>query len=216
MQLLKFSKILFFIIISMNLFASAEKECLNSSFDITVSHKGQPFGLLPNILTISKNNCSIIITHQKMKYINKKWDIDVCREPVHIKSGSGAVDVLKRLGNCQNTKDEFCSKYSDLIQVLQDDGLIFAEGEKENLSSDHGRVFCAYQLAKYYLGAGTVLSRHETGALNFKVETSNLKSDDSTISPEKPDNAPRPVMEGQEETSNQSSSEAPLSNTGSF
>ena len=38
--------------------------------------------------------------------------------------------------------------------------LFFAKGEKEDLLSDHGKLYCAYTLINEYLGAGEILSRY--------------------------------------------------------
>ncbi|MCO4793881.1 MAG: hypothetical protein KC493_09220 [Bacteriovoracaceae bacterium] len=141
-----------------------EMECLNSNFSTTVSHKGAPFGLAKNVLKVEKENCVITIDHQKLKFMKKKFLIDVCRAPVHIKSGAGAVEVLKRESDCgKKSKGEYCKALKNIENMIQDDGLIFAKGEKENLNTDHGRIYCTYLLVKSYLGVGKVLSRHGGG-----------------------------------------------------
>ncbi len=141
-----------------------EMECLNSNFSTSVSHKGKPFGLTKNIIKIGKENCVITIEHEKLKFMKKKYVIDVCRAPVHIKSGVGAVEVLKREGECEKkSKGEFCKELRFIEDVIQDDGLIFAKGEKEDISTDHGRIYCSYLLLKAYLDSGRVLSRHSGG-----------------------------------------------------
>lgn len=145
-----------------------EMECLNSSFSTTVSHKGQPFGMTDNVIKVSKENCVVTIEHEKLKFMKKKYVIDVCRAPVHIKSGAGAVEILKREGECgKKSKGEFCKELEFIEEIIQDDGLIFAKGEKENLGTDHGRIYCSYLLLRTYLGTGRVLSRHSGG---FKMQ----------------------------------------------
>jgi len=98
MHLCKFKYILVlaFINLSNTSFAFEDNECLNGSFDVEVIHKGQPFGLLPVRLLIKKENCKLTVFHEKFKYIKKNWSIDVCREPVHLKKGVGAVEVIKK------------------------------------------------------------------------------------------------------------------------
>lgn len=163
MLLFKFSFIVLFSFYSCFALASFDQfTCLNSSFTATVSHKGNPFGFADNILTLEKNGCVITIGHKKMKFVNNKWLIDVCRGPVHIKFGAGAIEVFKRGLGCGGDSDgDYCNSLSELKQIIQDDGLIFADGEKEDLNSDHGRVYCSYMLIKAYLDDGTVFSRHE-------------------------------------------------------
>ena len=104
--------------------------------------------------------------------MKKKWKIDVCRGPVHIKSGATSVEVQKRPENgCldKNSKNDFCQSYTELMDRIQDDGLIFAEGEKEVLETARGKVFCSYLLLKSYLGDAKVLSRHQDN-LRFLLE----------------------------------------------
>jgi hypothetical protein len=149
-----------------------EMECLNSNFSTTVSHKGQPFGITENVITVSKVNCKVTIEHKKLKFMKNKYVVDVCRAPVHIKSGSGAIEVLKRKDECgKKSKGEFCKELKFIEEIIQDDGLIFAKGEKEDLGTDHGRIYCSYLLLRTYLGKGKVLSRHSKG---FKMQGIHL------------------------------------------
>lgn len=139
-----------------------DMDCLNINFKSQISHKGAPLGLTENILRIQKSLCVITIEHEKLKFFNKKWDIDVCRGPVHIKSGTKEIEVLKRPSSCigENKGHEFCTIMQDVFDIIQDDGLIFADGEKENLASDHGKTYCSFLLLKKYLEEGFILSRH--------------------------------------------------------
>lgn len=140
------------------------KSCLDSVYKMKMIQKGPLFGLLKQEFVIDKKNCLIHITHQK--YMPKEWFIDVCREPVHIKVTSATgVDVAKKEAECMNvdkTRDtsDFCSQYFDMIDVIQDDGLIFAEGDRDNLSSDHGKVYCTYLLLKKYATESVIFSRY--------------------------------------------------------
>jgi hypothetical protein len=140
------------------------KSCLDSQYKMKMTHPGPLFGLLTHSFIVDKKNCIIHITHRK--YLPKEWIIDVCREPVHIKATSATgVDVAKKENECinqdktKNTSD-FCSQYFDLLEVMQDDGLIFAEGDRDNLNSDHGKTYCSYLLLRKYLGESVVFSRY--------------------------------------------------------
>jgi hypothetical protein len=127
-------------------------------------HKGPLFGLLKQEFVIEKKNCIVHVLHRK--YLPKEWFIDVCREPVHIKVTSATgVDVAKKDNECihkDKSKDtgNFCSQYFALMDVIQDDGLIFAEGDRDNLSSDHGKTYCSYLLLKKYLNNSVIFSRY--------------------------------------------------------
>ena len=141
----------------------SRKNCINTNFDISVSHPAWPLGLTHNIIRIKKNNCEILISHERLKFLKNNWLVDVCREPVHIKRQSRSVDIAKKTVSCNKnaqTKDDFCSEYLSIKQKILDDGLIFAKGEKENLNDEHGKMYCAYKLLENYLGKDNVLSRY--------------------------------------------------------
>ncbi len=155
----------------------SSKSCLDSVYKMKMVQKGPLFGLLKQEFVINKDNCVVHITHKK--YLPKEWIIDVCREPVHIKVTSATgVDVAKKEAECLNkdkTKDtsDFCSQYFDVMDVIQDDGLIFAEGDRDNLSSDHGKTYCTYLLLKKYLNEAVVLSRY-TDVPDIFIEKSKI------------------------------------------
>jgi hypothetical protein len=140
----------------------SDSQCLNASFQAKIEHKGRPFGLFKNVLEIKKELCHITIDGQTMKVLHNHWSIDVCRHPVHIKDGPDEVDILKRISDCKNptkSEAEYCSQMEEILRVIQDDGLIFADGEKEKLDSDHGKVYCTYLILQTYLMSGNVLNR---------------------------------------------------------
>jgi hypothetical protein len=142
----------------------SSKSCLEASYKMKMTQKGPLFGLLPQEFLIDKKDCIVKVSHKK--YLPKEWIIDVCREPVHIKVTSATgVDVAKKEAECikidksRDTSD-FCSQYFTLMDVIQDDGLIFADGDRDNLSSAHGKTFCSYLLLKKYLNDSVVFSRY--------------------------------------------------------
>ena len=163
MQLCKFSSIVFLLFyqsVSYGMFEGYD--CLKSQFNIQVSHKGQPLGLLLNKLKIKKKNCVVIVEKEKLRLVRSKWEFDVCRYPIHIKEGTGAVKVHKKLRkNCDFTadnKDNFCNSLKDLKNAISDYGLIFAQGEKENLLSYHGKVYCTFLLVNFYFDEEKIFS----------------------------------------------------------
>ena len=175
MLLFKFKIIILFLLSSQLALAGIDGfSCLQSEFSATVSHKGFPFGLTQNILKLNKKNCELTLEHQKLKFMKKKWLVDVCRAPVHIKSGaSGEIEVIKKKFTCgtdaKSKDDSFCKTLVLIEQIIQDDGLIFAKGEKENVSSEHGKIYCTYVLLRSYLRFDKVLSRTDT-ELSFDLE----------------------------------------------
>lgn len=154
------------------------KSCLDASYKMKMTQKGPLFGLLKQEFIIDKKDCIIHISHKK--YLPKEWIVDVCREPVHIKVTSATgVDVAKKEAEClkkdqsRDTSD-FCSQYFTMMDVVQDDGLIFAEGDRDNLSSAHGKTYCSYLLLKKYLNDSMVFSRY-TDVPDIFLEKSDVK-----------------------------------------
>lgn len=184
MQFFKFSLLILLIPFASQANTYTELECLDASYETTISHKGFPFGLTKNILTTSKDKCVITIHHEKLKFIKDQWVIDVCREPVHMKKGAGAVEVIKRDGVCvEGSKSSYCGEISRLKSLIQDDGLIFAEGEKEDLSSDHGKIYCAFSVIQRYLEQGIVLSRHGGTVLPIPSSSPMPQSNTPVVEP---------------------------------
>ncbi len=142
----------------------SSKACLDSHYKMRMIQRGPLFGLLKHEFVINKKQCNLTITYRK--YFPREWKIDVCREPVHIKVTSATgVDVAKKTNECINndkSRDtgDFCAQYFDLIDVIQDEGLIFAEGDRDNLDSDHGKTYCSYLLLRRYLLDSIVFSRY--------------------------------------------------------
>lgn len=142
----------------------SSKSCLEANYKNKITHKGFLFGLLPHELVIEKNNCVIRVNHRR--YLPREWVIDVCREPVHIKVTSvTGVDVAKKTEDCVKAdksrgNSDFCSQYFNLMDVVQDDGLIFAEGDRDSLYTPHGKTYCAYLLMQRYLGDSLMFSRY--------------------------------------------------------
>lgn len=203
MRLFKFSLVVFTFLLSTKIYSFSTNECLKKDFHVQVDHKGFPFGLLDVKLGIEKQGCVLTVSHQEYKYLNERWIIDVCRGPVHIKKGTNAIDVIKKTANCSSTsKDEFCSEAKALATTLQDDGLIFATGIKEELESDHGKVFCSFLLLNKYFQDSVIFNKFDQydddlgslkGAKHFETQSSPSSVSESSSSSSTV--IPRPVME---------------------
>lgn len=201
MAFIKFS-LLILTLVTNSLFAQtrfSSKSCLDSNYKMKMTRKGPLFGLIEQEFVIDKKHCIIHITHRK--YLPKEWVIDVCREPVHIKVTSATgVDVAKKESDCikkDNSRDtsDFCSQYFSMMDVIQDDGLIFASGDRDNLYSDHGRTYCSYLLLKKYLNESIIFSRY-TDVPDIFLEKSKAPQAES-ITPTVPE-APAAPSEGQQ------------------
>jgi hypothetical protein len=156
------------------------KACVDAAYKMTMSQKGPFFGLMKQEFTIDKTGCIINVLQQK--YLTKEWVIDVCREPIHIKIKSATgTDVAKKIESCINKEkpkdtSDFCTQYAEIVDVIQDEGLIFAQGDRDDLGSDHGKTYCAYLLIKRYMEDGVVLSRYTDAPDIFsEIEKSSPK-----------------------------------------
>lgn len=166
MSCLKFN-FFFLLFLSSSLAAQVEKfapkECLMAKYDAAVEHKGDFWGLLKNQLTVKKDVCQIVVLDKGM--LDNEWKVDVCREPIHIKAvRRGSLSVFKRSGECGASTakaSEYCESLARLMEVLENKGLIFAKGEREKLSTDHGKIYCAYLLLKNHLAEGVLFSKYE-------------------------------------------------------
>lgn len=161
MQWLRWSSFSFIILFASVLGASEKfdsNSCFNSSFETNLATKKEFLGIINKEFKISKDQCTITIFYKNI--FEKKWVVDICREPIHFKlTSKGSDSVLKRLGDCSTNKtSEFCSSYDELKGLIEDLGLIYAEGQREILTSDHGKIYCSYLLVKKYLEEGTVFS----------------------------------------------------------
>ncbi len=166
MQLFKFKIFICTLLCTSIVYAFTDSECMNINFDEKVEYDSNLFGLIPEQLQISKNNCELLVEHTKWFFIKNIWKVDFCRGPVHFKFGPAQDLILRENGCLANTSDkkelktrDYCVKLETLEQVITQSGLIHAIGEKENLASVHGKFFCSYLLVRAYLKKGLVLSR---------------------------------------------------------
>lgn len=163
MLCIRFSFILF-VLFSFQLNAKEKftsQECLQASFETDIKQGKKYFGLVDSKLTVKKDKCSIKIFYKNI--LEKEWLIDICREPVHMKITTAASQsVFKRETNCElDSKNEFCQNWKELSELILDYGLIYAEGERELLSTSHGKTYCSYLLLKKHLGDGVLFSTFE-------------------------------------------------------
>lgn len=137
------------------------EQCLNSSFNVILSKKAFYWGPFQHQLIIKKNACTIEISKVRYQYSKSKWNIDVCRSPVHIKEGTEVIDVYEKTIECSKlantkTKNEYCGLETLILRFIQQEGLIFAKGQRNDLNSDHGKVYCSYFLVEKYLSENKI------------------------------------------------------------
>lgn len=172
MQWLKYNKLFILVLISSNVYAIkfSSQECLNAKYKTEIQHKGKFFGLLENKLKIIKDKCLIEVKFKGI--LETTWKIDVCREPIHMKvTSKGSQDVYKREKKCEDkTKSDFCYYRKELLENLQDHGLIFADGQREDIKQPHGQTYCSFLLLQRYLDDGIIFSSFESPKNIYKEQ----------------------------------------------
>jgi len=157
MRLFLFS---FVILSSLSASAFSIHQCKNADFSTQIEDAGIVMGKLKSVVGIQKNECDIVISLKKFEYLETIWKIDICREPVHVKYEKWKKqDVFKRKNSCSSgNQSNYCKSFFELKNLIEDKGLIYAEGRKEDLSSAHGQISCLYNLIKSYLNQGQVFA----------------------------------------------------------
>ncbi|MBP9674377.1 MAG: hypothetical protein KBD63_04715 [Bacteriovoracaceae bacterium] len=146
--------------------------CVQADFEVKASHPSF-MGLLKDSIQIKKEKCQIFI--EQKKFFSSHYLIDICRTPIHIKEGKSYKEVLKRERNCgirrpsTNSKDVFCEAFFDVNTFVEEKGLVFATGDRNDLTSDHGKFYCTSELLNYYLGQGKVLDATSTEPLMIPI-----------------------------------------------
>ncbi len=145
-------------------------ECVSQSFSGAFAIEKGPFGLLPFKMNVKKNRCIIDIEYDVIT--NTHSIIDLCREPVHIKKNSWSGDGFQIRKNypCK-AETTYCQQVDELLSNIENEALIYAKGERETLTTDHGKFFCTYLLLKNYLKEGKVFSLTVPDSINIFEKT---------------------------------------------
>lgn len=150
------------LIFSINTYAQEKftsNECLQASFETSIKQGKKFFGLIKSNLEIKKDKCIIKIQYKNI--MEKEWVVDICRQPIHIKvTSTGTQSVYKRGEGVESTS-EFLENWNELSDVIQDYGLIYAQGLREKLSSSHGMTYCTFLLVRKHLEDGVLFSTFE-------------------------------------------------------
>ncbi|MCB9094403.1 MAG: hypothetical protein H6621_04970 [Halobacteriovoraceae bacterium] len=133
-------------------------ECINSNFEAEVENDGAIFGLIEYKFKIKKDRCLIHLDYQKL--FPSQWTVDICREPIHLKNHQYfSSKVYLKEGYCmEQSKDAFCVKTRELSKIIDGEGLVFAEGERDTLKTSHGKIFCAHLLLQKHLVEGKIFA----------------------------------------------------------
>ena len=84
--------------------AEAVKTCMEKDYKVEITRKAFPFGLFEKKLTMTKSKCQIKIHHESYHWLKKGWEVDVCREPIHVKDGIYSLEVLKKTAPLPQSK----------------------------------------------------------------------------------------------------------------
>lgn len=166
------------------------RDCLHAVYKTDIHHEGVFFGLIKNDLKIQKDKCIMKISFKNL--LETTWEVDVCREPIHMKVKSkGSESVYKRDADCSGSSNQssYCEYRKELNEKLQDFGLIFAKGERESLKDNHGQVYCTYLLVNKYLDKAVLFSKYENPKSIFdtKQESCDLEPSQKVQSPKAAD-----------------------------
>ena len=206
---MQFLKLSLFVLFSLSLFAQdgqrfSSKECLNASYDTTIKSEGKFFGLMKNDLYIKKSKCIIQIKYKGI--LESVWDIDLCREPIHMKvTSKGSQNVFKRENECtENSTSDFCYYLKELKTNISDYGLIFAKGLREKLSDPHGQIYCISLLVNKYFDQEVVFSLFDKPVDLYSDKDSGCalpekKAEPKAIAPESESNKIPEVGNGSKE-----------------
>ncbi len=169
MLFIKYS--LLFLLSTQLVHAFSKKECLDNNFSGEMVRQELYFGILEKTVYVKKSGCVIQIKDKTL--MERSWEIDVCREPIHIKlEEHGDHSVYKRKKFCEKGEQtKFCTVWATLKEEVLDYSLIYAPGEREKLETDHGKTYCSYELIKEYLIQGIVFSKYRP--LNKQKESSS-------------------------------------------
>ena len=166
--------------ISISAMTFDENLCFKKKYEVNLQRKVGPFGLGERKLRIGKIDCALQIEYQAFQYNKSFWKVDICREPVHVKEGQKSVEVIQKNEECISAQESpFCERKEVILKLIEDEGLIFATGAREDFNSDHGKVFCSYLLLKYYLNGNSALNRNiffQGELLNVNGRSSRLGS----------------------------------------
>jgi hypothetical protein len=132
------------------MFSSAD--CIGASFSKNVELPKKFFGVFKRDIMMTKERC-ILSLRYKYSFWFSKWEVDICRDPIHVRyENFFGPELLRKDGECEkNSQGVFCQKWKELQSIIDNELLIYAEGERDQLNSLHGTSYCLDLLFKGYL-----------------------------------------------------------------
>ncbi len=156
----KFRFLFLLIFLPFDSFSFESKQCLDLKFEVDIEKEGLFFGMIPYRFKIIKDRCEVKIQYQE--YTPVSWEVDLCREPVHLKKTDWfGLKILKKEKNCKGVTSPFCDQWSLMMGTLRDEALILAKGERDSLETDHGKIYCLFHLLQAYGDYDYIFSFHK-------------------------------------------------------
>ena len=147
-------------------------ECILTSFKKKIQLPNKYFGIFKRELFLSKERCLMSLKY-KYSFWFSQWEIDLCRDPIHVRyENFFGPELIRKDGECdKGQKNSFCQTLSNLHDLIDNELLIYSEGERDQISSGHGTAYCLDLLFKSYLVRNFSFSMEQSNNYNiFKNE----------------------------------------------
>ncbi len=127
-------------------------ECTSANFSKQILLPAKYLGIFKREISLSKERCLLSLKF-KSSFWFSKWEVDLCRDPIHLRYENflGPELFRKNVSCIKGYSDQFCDSAAKLKEVIQNELLLFAEGERDQLSTSHGTSYCLNLLFASYL-----------------------------------------------------------------
>ncbi|MDA8792728.1 hypothetical protein N9N67_05750 [Bacteriovoracaceae bacterium] len=178
MQFWKFNYFTFSLWLGLSLFPNlllgvTTTSCLSSGFDEKINSKFGVFNMFSQYVFIKKTDCEVNISFHR--FLPSSYSVNYCKNLVHVKTnGFLGEDIYYRKDmSCKlKPKRPFCRAIKDLFHQIESVGLTYAKGEKTDLKTAYGKIYCINKALRQYLFKGVILDQSFSGKL-FKFERKN-------------------------------------------
>lgn len=165
-------------LVSINSYAMFSSDiCVTGEFVAQTQRQGAFWGAFKREFKVSKSRCKVVIKHDDV--ISSEWEIDICKEPINLKVEQYFTKkhYIKEEICTKKSKSTFCRKVYELSALINKEGLVLAEGERDSLETEHGKIYCLSLILEKYLMKGDVFSmNHSQKVALFNDEVSINRS----------------------------------------
>ena len=177
----------------------SSSDCIVANFSKQIFLPAKYLGIFKREISLAKDRCLLSLKF-KSSFWFSKWEVDLCRDPIHLRYENFlGPELFRKNTSClKGQSDQFCDSAAKLKEVIQNELLLFAEGERDQLSTSHGTSYCLNLLFASYLEKDFSFSMESTHEYDiFKQEkvpetatmpwNANAKSgDDDAKNPQHP------------------------------